>query len=116
MKRFMLLIREDLGRLEQLSQDQMEMEIAEMNDWVKELTKFDNFEAGEPLENEVKLVGKFVATDGPFVEAKDGISGYMIIRAMDIDQASEIANQCPHVLNGTISIEVRPIMEIGLDS
>ena len=111
MKKFLLLIREDIARLQQLSEQEMEQDIAEMNTWVEELAKQDLFVSGEPLENESKLVGQ-VATDGPFLEAREGISGYLIIMANDLEQAATLAGQCPHVLQQKISIEVRPIMNI----
>jgi len=116
MKKFLLLIREDLNRLAQMSEEEMQQDIAEMNSWVEELVKFDSFVAGEPLENESKTVGKALATDGPFIDSKEGISGYMIIQAENLEQAAAIAAQCPHILQGKISMEVRPIMEIPQDS
>ena len=112
MKKFLLLIREDIDRLSQMSEEEMQQDIAEMNSWVEELIKFDSFIAGEPLENESRMVGKEVATDGPFIDSKEGISGYMMIQAEDIEQAAAIAEQCPHVVQAKISIEVRQIMEI----
>jgi hypothetical protein len=112
MKKFLLLIREDLDRLSQMSEAEIQQDIAEMNAWVEELIKFDSFISGEPLENESKIVGSQVATDGLFIDSKEGISGYLIIQAENLDQAAEIATQCPHIIQGKISMEVRPIMEI----
>ncbi|MCF0065227.1 YciI family protein [Dyadobacter chenwenxiniae] len=116
MKRFLLLIREDISRLAQMSEEEMQQDIAEMNGWVEELVRFDNFVSGEPLENEGQTIGKPVATDGPFIDSKEGISGYMIIQAENLEQAAAIAAQCPHIVQGKISIEVRPIMEISQES
>lgn len=112
MKKFLLLIREDINRLEEMSEAQMNEDIAEMTAWVEELARFDHFVSGDPLENESEIVGKPVATDGPFLDAKEGISGYFIIQADNFTQAVAIANQCPHIIQGKISIEVRPIMDI----
>lgn len=111
MKKFLLLIREDIARLAQFTEEEMMQDIAEMNSWVEELAQQDKFIGGEPLENESKMVGH-VATDGPFVEAREGISGYLMIMAEDLDEAAAIAGQCPHVLQQKISIEVRQIMNI----
>ena len=111
MKKFLLLIREDIARLQQMSEEEIGQDIAEMTSWVEELAKQDLFVAGEPLENESKLVGQ-VATDGPFVEAREGISGYLMIMATDLAHAAQLASQCPHVLQQKINIEVRQIMEI----
>ncbi|SKB80523.1 YciI family protein [Dyadobacter psychrophilus] len=116
MKKFLLLIREDMGRLAQMSEEEMQQDIAEMNGWVEELIKFDSFVGGEPLENESKTVGKPIATDGPIIDSKEGISGYMIIQAENLEQAAAIASQCPHIVQGKINMEVRPIMEIPQES
>ena len=116
MKKFLLLIREDVSRLAQMSEEELQQDIAEMNSWVDELIKFDSFVAGEPLENESKTVGKALATDGPFIDSKEGISGYMIIQAENLEQAAAIAALCPHIREGKISMEVRPIMEIPQES
>ena len=112
MKKFLLLIREDLTRLSQMSEEEIHQDIAEMNSWVEELVRFDTFIAGEPLENESRIVGKQVGTDGLLMDAKEGISGYLMIQAESLQQAAAIAAQCPHIIQDKISIEVRPIMEI----
>ena len=111
MKKFLLLIREDLARLSGMSEEEMQQDIAEMNSWVEELIKFDSFIAGEPLENESRIVGKQVDTDGLLMDAKEGISGYLIIQAETLQQAAAIAAQCPQIIQDKISIEVRPIMD-----
>ena len=46
--------------------------------------------------------------DGPYVEVKDSIQGYMLLEAKDIDQAVELARGCP-ILEGDGTVEVRPI-------
>jgi hypothetical protein len=112
MKKFLLLIREDINRLAQMTEEEMHQDIAEMNSWVEELIKFDSFIAGEPLENESRIVGNQVPTDGPFIDSKEGISGYLMIQAENMEQAAAITEQCPQVIEGKIRIEVRPIMEI----
>jgi len=48
-----------------------------------------------------------LTTNGPYVETKEIIGGYLIIRANSIDEAAEIAKGAPLVGNGTI--EVRSI-------
>lgn len=48
------------------------------------------------------------ATDGPFVEAKELVGGYMLIAAADIDQATEIARGCPGFAQGW-SVEIREL-------
>ncbi|MFZ1806316.1 MAG: YciI family protein [Cyclobacteriaceae bacterium] len=112
MKKFMLLIREDLHLIEQMTQEQSEADIQKMVSWVEEITQSGNFVQGDPLENGMSLVTKDeIISDGPFIEAKEAISGFTIIKAESLQQASEIASSCPLVQTGQIKMEVRPIME-----
>ena len=47
-------------------------------------------------------------TDGPYVEAKEIVGGYILINAASLDQATEIAADCPGLDHG-VFVEVRPI-------
>lgn len=53
--------------------------------------------------------GEVLTTDGPFVETKEALGGYYLIRADDLDTAIELAAQCPGAATG--AVEVRPVME-----
>jgi hypothetical protein len=55
--------------------------------------------------------GQTITTDGPFAETKEGLGGFYLIEARDLDEALELAAQCPGIRVG--SIEVRPIWEMG---
>lgn len=80
-------------------------------DWVRKLEAAGHIKSvGEPLERTgVVLRGaKRLVTDGPFVEAKDIVAGFMIIRAKDLDEARELASGCP-MLEGDASVEIRPV-------
>jgi hypothetical protein len=54
--------------------------------------------------------GKTLTTDGPFVELKEAIGGYLIFEADDLDAAIELAARIPAASMGG-AIEVRPIVE-----
>jgi hypothetical protein len=54
--------------------------------------------------------GKTLTTDGPFVEIKEAIGGYLLFEADDLDAAIELAARIPAARLGG-AIEVRPIME-----
>ena len=49
-------------------------------------------------------------TDGPFVEAKEHLGGYILVDADDLDAALEIAARIPAARMGG-AIEVRPLVE-----
>ncbi|HLK27864.1 MAG TPA: YciI family protein, partial [Puia sp.] len=53
-----------------------------------------------------------VLSDGPFIEAKEGISGIIFLEAKDMQDAVSISQTCPLVQSGDMAIEVRPLMEV----
>jgi hypothetical protein len=54
--------------------------------------------------------GQTLLTDGPFVEAKEHLGGYLLIDADDLDAALEIAARIPAARMGG-AVEVRPLVE-----
>jgi hypothetical protein len=54
--------------------------------------------------------GKTLTTDGPFVEMKEALAGYLFYEADDLDAAIELAARIPAARLGG-AIEVRPLME-----
>ena len=54
--------------------------------------------------------GKTLTTDGPFVEIKEAIGGYLHFEAEDLDAAIELAARIPAARMGG-AVEVRPIVE-----
>lgn len=49
------------------------------------------------------------ATDGPFAETKEIVGGFMIIAADSLQEAIEVARECPGVVMPGSSVEVREI-------
>jgi hypothetical protein len=54
--------------------------------------------------------GETLTTDGPFVEIKEAIGGYLFFEADDLDAAIELAARIPAAGMGG-AIEVRPLVE-----
>jgi hypothetical protein len=55
--------------------------------------------------------GKTITTDGPFVDTKEALNGYLnLYEADDLDAAIELDAQIPAARLGG-AIEVRPVME-----
>jgi hypothetical protein len=54
--------------------------------------------------------GKVSVTDGPFIESKEYLGGFMLIEARDRDEAVRIASETPICRYGPI--EVRPVYVI----
>jgi len=88
-----------------------------MQRWMKWMADLDARghlkDRGQPLEARGKVVrGEGAVTDGPYAEAKDVIGGYSIVEARDIDQAVELSHDCPILLGGGGTVEVRPVMKM----
>lgn len=80
-------------------------------DWVRGLESTGHLASpGQPL----AMTGKTVrgpdkaVTDGPFIELKDLVLGFMVIRARDMAEAETLAAGCP-MLAGDGSVEIRPV-------
>ena len=53
--------------------------------------------------------GDVITTDGPYIEGKEHIGGFTVIKAPDLDAALEWARKSAQVI--TLPIEVRPFMD-----
>ena len=56
--------------------------------------------------------GRIRTTDGPFVEAKEQIAGFYIIRAPDLDAALRWASKASEAVG--MPIEVRPFVDVTI--
>jgi hypothetical protein len=54
--------------------------------------------------------GQTLLTDGPFVDAKEHLGGYVVVEADELDAALEIAARIPAARMGG-AVEVRPLVE-----
>ena len=81
--------------------------------WYNALQTQGKMKGGLPLMNEGKIIsgasGRFV-TDGPFAESKEAIGGYFLICVDNLDEAIEIARQCPGLEHGAV-VEIRPVAQ-----
>ena len=55
--------------------------------------------------------GRMSATDGPFMETKEALGGFIMIEARDLNEAVRIASGIPFAKLG--SIEVRPVPDFS---
>jgi len=112
MEKFMLIVREDLNRLKNMTNEERVSIVPIMMDWIKSIAESGNYVNGEPLGSTGRYVTRDSAlSDGPLIQSKEGIAGYDIILAENIEQAVSIAQTCPLVQKGIAVREVRPIVE-----
>jgi len=110
----MYLFRGNPTANQSLSPEQMQQTVKKWMDWKDTLEKSGHIKQfGERLDGTGKVVrGKAkTVTDGPYIEVKDFIGGYMLVEAKDIDQAVELAKGCP-VLESDGTVEIRPFVSM----
>ena len=95
-----------------LSPEEMQNHMGKWFSWIDKLKAANKYVAGEALTPGGKTVKgkKPVVTDGPFAEAKEVVGGFFIVRANSIEEATEIAKDCPDLpMDGTV--EIREVMK-----
>ena len=99
--------REAMGTPER-AQERMQAWLA----WMRDLDAKGHLkERGQPLDRAGKVVRgrKRVISDGPYVEVKDLVAGYIVVSAKDLAEAAALSESCP-ILEGDGSVEIRPIL------
>ena len=87
---------------------QMEEMYAKFTAWMEKFK--DNLtDLGGKLTEGGKIITSEGATDGPFVEAKEVVGGYMIISADSWEEAMEVVRESPGVGMPGSSVEIREI-------
>ena len=85
-------------------------------EWMGELSKEGKLVGAQPLDKTGKNVSgsKKMVTDGPFMEGKEMVGGYLICKAGSLDEAVEISKGCPILEYETGIVEVREIQELKM--
>jgi hypothetical protein len=93
---------------QQPSPAQMQEMYAAFHAW-KEKFKDNILDMGGKLVPAGKVVTSSGAMDGPFVEAKEIVGGYMFVMAESMERAIEVARECPGALMPGSSVEIREV-------
>lgn len=113
MEKFMYLFRGGMDVNQSPEQRQAHMQ--KWYQWMQSLAQKGTLVAGEPLQGTGKQLSgtKKVMTDGPYIEAKEHVGGYLIVNANDMEHAVEIAKDCP-IFENDGHLEVRPIQKMEM--
>lgn len=114
MEEYLILMRLDLLTKEaQPSPEQFQIYMKQYQEWVNGIVVKKKFKSGTALSTEGKVLKtNQIITDGPFVETKESLAGFITILAYDFDDAVGIAKDCPILLGHGNSVEVRKVMSI----
>ena len=84
--------------------------------WMGELSQQGKFISAQPLNQTGKQImgNKKVVTDGPFMEGKEMVGGYLICKAISYDEAVEIGKGCPILEYDDGVVEIREIQELKM--
>lgn len=111
MKDFMLIFMSEDYQSMGMKPDQMQDRYGRWFAWNQKMREEGVVKGGEALHTAAKRVSgsERVVTDGPFVEGKDLVGGFYIVKAVDFDGALAIAQGYPdYDLGGTV--EIREVM------
>jgi hypothetical protein len=110
MNQFLFIFRGGAIAQKGVAPQQLQEHLAKWGAWMAQLEKSGYLQGANALENTGRTIrgSKKAVTDGPFTEAKDLLSGYTLVVAKDLNQATQIALECP-IYEYDGSVEVRPI-------
>jgi len=113
--KYMLLIYNNPDALEAMSEEDRNALMGEVDAIMAELTDSGELVGGEALAHPantktVRVHGGVPATtDGPFLEAKELLAGYLTVEVESLERAVEIAARWPDARMG--AMEVRAVMD-----
>ncbi len=113
---YLLLFRGGDARTLQQSPEKWQAHMAKWMQWMGDLGKEGKFVGAQPLTATGKTVtgSKKVVTDGPFMEGKEMVGGYLICKSENYDEAVEISKGCPILEFDDGIVEVREIQELQM--
>lgn len=112
--KYMLLIHNQPGFLDEWSEDDRTAMFTEVETIMRELTETGELVGGEALADPSRTRtvrvrdGVPAVTDGPFTEAKEHFAGYLMVDCADIERATEIAARWPDAKHW--AMEVREVL------
>lgn len=114
MSEFLLLFRGGQLAEGNSSPEEMQAHMQKWMKWMEGLGKQGKLGGAQPLESTGKRIQgkKKVITDGPFMEGKEMVGGYLLCKAADFNEAVEIAKGCPLLEFDSGNVEVRPIQAL----
>ena len=114
--KYLCMIYVDEKTLGALTKSESDALVAEALAYDEELRKSGHFIVAQALQpvqmaTTVRIRnGKVSATDGPFVETKEQLGGFILIEARDLNEAIRLASKIPPGRLG--GVEVRPVKDL----
>lgn len=111
MKEFMLIFRQPSYDYSNTSPEEMQALTKKWADWAGGIAAQGKVAApGRRLDTNGKVLkAGGVITDGPFVEIRERLGSFLIVKADSIEEATTLAHGCP-ALDANGSVEIRAIL------
>jgi hypothetical protein len=111
MKDFALIFRQPDYDYSNYSPAEFQALTRKWQDWIGNLVGQGKLEQhGVRLAQEGKVLrAGGIITDGPFVEIRERLGSFLIVKAENLEEATTLAHGCPALDSGG-SVEIRPIM------
>jgi hypothetical protein len=111
MQEFALLFRQPSYDYSQISPEEMTALSKKWKDWAGGIAAQGRLVSNGPRLGDAGKVLKAggVVTDGPFVEIRERLGSFIVVKAESLEEATTLAHGCP-ALDAQGSVEIRPIM------
>lgn len=111
MKEFALLFRQTNYDLSNVLPTEMQAILQKWQDWKGKLEAQGKLASpGQRLATDGKVLKPGgVVTDGPFVEIRERLAGFLVVKAENLEEATTLAHGCP-VLDVGGSVEIRELL------
>lgn len=111
MKEFMLLFRQPGYDPSKISKEEKQVVARKWKEWIAGIADQEKLVLhGRRLALEGKVLKPGgVITDGPFVEIREQLGGYILVKAESLEDATTLAHGCP-TLDAGGSVEIRPLL------
>ncbi len=110
MKDFLFIYKSDYAAMQDRTAEEAQAMMKRWMEWLEGIAAQNKLiDKGNRLYNNGKIVkGDGIVTNGPYMEIKESIGGYSLIKAESYDEAVEFAKGCPVLFAGG-NVEVREI-------
>lgn len=110
MKEFMFLFIGGDDVWDAKSPEEQQEHLQGWQQWIGAIAQQEKFVGGERLHQHGKTIhpGGSKITDRPLAEAKELVGGYLLVKADSLDEATDMAKDCPGIQWDT-RVEVREI-------
>ncbi len=116
MQEYLFFFRGGEGATLQQSPEKWQAHMQKWMEWMGGLQQKDQLINAQPLNQTGKQITGTTktVTNGPFMEGKELVGGYLMCKAENYDSAVEIAKGCPILEFDDGKVEVREIQQLNM--